>query len=186
MTNLNVSFSPRFRSHSAMDAQNRIHYVAQEAMALTKNPFQFRLTPPGKQQDSESNSDAEDGSVNEENGTEPSEDASIDESDGDKRAAGSSKAEAAKVDQEKSKPSTSQPTPSTSKQEPTADDDSDFRKGIKIDVFCKENFYLSYFWGVNIDQFHNFMRLNSQSFNDRLLDGSLFDQAYLERNTPKL
>lgn len=157
-------------------------------MALTKNPFQFRLTPPGRQADSESNSDAEENPARDDevdNAELSEEDVSMnDASDGDKRAAGSSKAEIngakREVDGEES-----QPTASTSKQEPTADV-SDFRKGIKIDVFCKTNFYLCYYWGVNIDQFHNFMRLNSQSFNDRLLDGSLFDQAYLERNTPKL
>lgn len=169
----------RFRSQSTMNAQNHIHYVAQECMALTKNPFQFRLTPFDKQQDSESNSDAEETALEDEvdkaelSKESVSREASVNKSDGDKSA---SSREAVKE---------SECQPSTSK-EPDLDEDSDFKKGIKIDVFCKENFYLCYFWGVNIDQFHNFMRLNSQSFNDRLLDGTLFDQAYLERNTPKL
>lgn len=170
-----------------MDAQNRIHYVAQETMALTKNPFQFRLTPPGRQQNSESSSDAEENQTfddevdeGELNKKSAASDEQVSANDGDKRAAANGETDEIKETKK------DECKPSTSREEPPADDQSDFRRGIKIDVFCKSNFYLCYFWGVNIDQFHNFMRLNSQSFNDRLIDGTLFDQAYLERNTPKL
>lgn len=151
---------------------NTHYYVAQECMSLTNNPFQFRLTPLKKQNESQLNDE-----IGEEKSNKTSDESnrSNDENDSIKKET------ADKVNKTEINKGAS-----TSSQKTVDDDDNDFKKGIKIDVFCKEDFYLCYYWGVNIDQFHNFMRLNTKSFNDRIFDGTLFEQAYLEKNDPEL
>lgn len=145
--------------------------VAQECMALTQNPFQFRLSvikdDNADELNKEDEVESEDSSRDEINGDNLKEDEKINE----------------KANEKANEKTNEEPKASTSQ----SDNEIDyFKKGVKIDIFCKIDFYLCYFWGVNIDQFHNFMRLNSQSFYDRLLDGSMFEQNFVEKNEPKL
>lgn len=195
------------------------NYVAQESMALVRNPFQFRLSPlkpvndviDEKKSDEEDQVDDEKKLINESSidkdeidepdkiDKEGNESDKIDKKKEESDEIGAKKDESNKIDAKKDesnkidekKNETTQPNESTLNNDQTSDNESDdeiddFKKGVRIDVLCKEDFYLCYYWGVKIDQFHNFMRLNSKNFKERMFDGSLFENAYLEMCEPKL
>jgi len=180
---ITISVVVKFRSRNNMSCTLATrNFVAQECMALTKNPFQFRLSLLKHDQVNKTDNDQ---SVN-------------DDDEVDKDVAGDSIKEKSNEELEKTKNNLKGDDKKVDelKQDnegeinQTTEDElneqlDNFKKGIRVDVLCKENYHLCYFWGVNIDQFHNFMRLNCKSFSERLFDGSLFDHAYLEKSEPK-
>lgn len=164
--------------------------VAQECMALTKNPFQFRISPLRRESGNEGQlNDEVDKVVDDDSSENVSSENVVEEQeavDEEKSTNESSINEAKKVNATNEPTTSANQTAQSNDQSTNSEEVNDFKKGLKIDVLCKEDYYLCYFWGLNIDQFHNFMRLNSQSFKERLFDGTLFDQAFLEKSEPEL
>lgn len=58
--------------------------------------------------------------------------------------------------------------------------------GVKLVTSAQQNYWFTYFWGVNIQSFHQAMLVDWQEMKRRLLDGTLFSAQPLESKEPEL
>ena len=58
--------------------------------------------------------------------------------------------------------------------------------GVKVITSAQQTYWFAYFWGVNIQSFHQAMLLSWQEMKQKLLDGTLFTCQPLESSEPEL